>query len=421
MLRKSNSSFLYTLLLNTIAMVIFMNSVSGQECVGGQIHTNEAFLYGRFETAMRSAEGEGVVSSFFLYNLDVGCNWPDENNELDIEMTGNSEDLFFSTHYPGPWYYTDTYTPDFNPHDSIHHYAFEWEPGIVRWFVDGELVVTQDQDFVEGLIYPMKIVMNLWAAVATGWVGVWDPSIMPVQSEYEYVRYYEYDTIAGNTGTNNNYSLVWDDEFTSFDADRWNIEEWGGFGGNYCTFKESSVEISNGKLYLKIEEEIADPESVEVTFSVDANNEDFLMSDNVFLNGNFNEWCGNCEPMLEDNGVWSISLDLVPGKYEYVFTKNFWEENGSPPLGSACDYIPCDEWANYGFVVSAGDEAIVLDTYCWGECTSCLALGIEENNSILDKKLIGIYDLSGRKVLFRKGELQFYYYSDGSVEKRIIY
>jgi len=364
-------------------LLSFSPKLQSQECVGGQIYSNEAFLYGRFEVAMRSAQGDGIVSSFFLYNLDVGCNWPDENNEIDIEMTGNSENILFTTHYPGPWYYTDSLVPDFNPHDSIHFYAIEWEPGIVRWFVDSQLVVIQDQNFVGGLIHPMRIVMNLWAADAVEWVGEWDPSIMPVESEYEFVRFYEYEPDSGDAGTDNNFSLVWYDEFESYDEERWTIEAFGGFGGNYCTFKSSSVEFNSDRLFLKLEAEEENPDSIPVTFSVDVNEQNFNASDVVFLNGSFNNWCGTCELMYENEGVWSLTIDLLPGEYEYVFTKNFWEENGAPPLGSECDYHPCDEWANYGFVVSADSDPIFLSTFCWNACEDC-TVGINEASWLKD-------------------------------------
>jgi hypothetical protein len=400
-------------------LLYFSPKLQGQECVGGQIYSNEAFLYGRFEVAMRSVEGDGIVSSFFLYNLDVGCNWPDENNEIDIEMTGNSENILFTTHYPGPWYYTDSLVPDFNPHDSIHFYAIEWEPGIVRWFVDSQLVNVQDQAFVEGLIHPMRIVMNLWASDAVGWVGVWDPSIMPIESEYEFVRFYEYNPGFGDAGTNNNFLFVWEDEFSSFDEERWTIEEWGGFSGNYCTFKPTSVEFYDDRLHLQLEEEEEIVESIPVTFLVDVRAQDFLESDQIFLNGNFNDWCGNCTLMSQNNGIWSKTLNLLPGQYEFVFTKNFWEENGAPPLGSECDFFPCDEWANYGLIVSADSAPITLSTVCWGECSPCEFLSINEIPNIGNKKVIAIYDVLGRQVDLKPGELLFYHYDDGSVIKRI--
>lgn len=414
-LKKNKITFLLSLFI-----VLLAPTLHSQECEGGQIYSNEAFLYGRFETAMRSVEGEGVVSSFFLYNLDVGCNWPGENNEIDIEMTGNSETILFTTHYPGPWHQTDSLVPNFNPHDSIHEYAIEWEPGIVRWFVDSQLVVTQDQDFVSGLIYPMRIVMNLWAANAIGWVGVWDPAIMPVESEYEYVRYFEYAPDSGNTGTDNHFLLTWEDDFSDYNEELWTKEEYGGFDGNFCTFKTSSIEFANDRLYLKMEEEADFVDSVPVTFSVDVSDQEFSTSDLVYLNGSFNDWCGSCELMIENDGIWTKTINLEPGKHEYVFTKNFWEENGAPPLGSECDYYPCDEWANYGFVFSEGSEAIFLEIYCWDSCSSCSALNIDENAINSKKNLLYIYDILGREADQNETGLLLYYYDNGSVEKKFM-
>lgn len=394
-------------------------ALKSQDCIGGQIYSNEAHLYGRFEVAMRSAGGEGIVSSFFLYNLDVGCNWPVENNEIDIEMTGNNDVLYFTTHYPNLAYYSDTLTPDFSPHNEMHTYAIEWEPDIVRWFVDGELVNVQDQEYVTGLIYPLRIMMNLWAANATGWVGVWDPSIMPVESEYEWVRYYAYDPESGNSGTDNHFTLAWEEQFDDYNQERWTIEEWGGFDGNYCTFKFGGVTIESGKLFLQMVEQPTVEESIPVTFSVDVSKAGFQSGDLVYLNGSFNDWCGNCALMTENEGVWTKTIDLLPGEYEYVFTKNFWEDNGSPPLGSECDYHPCDEWANYGFIVSAGDAPIILDAPCWDECSACLTSGIESIDKGSARKIIGIYDLIGRPVIETNGKLLIYRYSDGRLEKKI--
>ncbi|MEO0403391.1 MAG: family 16 glycosylhydrolase, partial [Bacteroidota bacterium] len=348
------------------------NSFS-QDCRGGQIQTNEAFLYGRFETSMKSAQGNGVVSSFFLYNVDLGCNWPEENNEIDIEMTGNdTSQVIFTTHYPGPWYHSDYWEANFNPHAEFHDYAIEWEPGVVRWFVDGELVNVQDQGFVQDLIHPQRLMMNLWAAEAVDWVGEWDPSILPLQSEYEYVRVYEYTPGSGDYGTNDNFTLLFDDHFEEIQEEIWSTNEFGGFNGNYCTFRNSNVEISDGMLFLHITEEIESPELIPVTFSVDVTFADFSETDVVNLNGGFNNWCGQCNSMTElDDNVWTLTLLLSPGKHEYLFTKNFWEENGGAPLNSDCDYQPCDEYHNYGFVLDEGSDPLILETVCWGECSIC--------------------------------------------------
>lgn len=393
----------------------------GQDCIGGQLYSQEAYLYGRFEVAMRSAEGNGVVSSFFLFNFDSECNWPAVNNELDIEMTGNTEDLYFTTHYPGPWFYTDIYTPAFSPHDAIHHYAFEWEPGVVRWFVDGALVNVQDQSFVTGLVHPMRIFLNLWASSAVTWVGTWDPAIMPVSSEYDYVRYYAYTPGSGSTGTGNNFSLVWEDNFNALNPDLWVMELDGAFENNYCRFRPSSVEWSGGKMIFTLEDPPSNPVPIPVTFSVNTESLSLLPGDIINLNGNFNNWCGNCMPMTKNGDIWSRTVNLVPGTYEFLFVKNLWQETGGAPLMSSCDYFPCDEFGNYGMAVVAGSAPIVLESYCWGTCTDCSITSTTEPSISRHRHVLKVYDLLGREAAPSPGKVLFFLYEDGTVEKRIFW
>jgi beta-glucanase (GH16 family) len=391
-----------------------------QGCAGGQIFTKEAYLYGRFEVAMKSVQGEGVVSSFFLYNLDLDCNWPEENNEIDIEMTGDDENLQFTAHFPYLFSETEIISPDFNPHDSIHRYAIEWEPDTVRWFVEGELVYTQHHNLIPSLTHPMRIMMNLWAAEVNEWVGEWDPSVMPVQSDYAYVKYYAYTPDVGDAGTRDQFSLIWEDFFYFLDESRWNISDFEGFDGNYCTFQSSSIEIEDDQLILKLEPEIENPQPVSVTFKLNTEGEGFEESDWVFLNGSFNDWCGTCEPMQLVDGIWQKTIELLPGKHEYVFTKNFWEENGNPDMGSECDFYPCDEWANYGLTIPHGSPDIALDPVCWDACEDCLMVGIESTYIKRKDQLLYIFDTSGRLIEdpLNFNGMMLLRYSSGRVERR---
>lgn len=350
-----------------------VGNIQAQDCTGGAITTEESYLYGRFETRMQSASGDGIVSSFFLYNADVACNWPAVNNEIDIEMTGNlNNSVQFTTHYPNLASWTQIIPTSFDPHMAMHDYAFEWEPGIVRWFVDGDLAYTQQAELVTQLIHPMRIMMNLWAAEASSWVGVWDPSNMPASSSYEYVRYYAYTPGFGSTGTNNAFSLIWEDAFDTLNLERWDISDFGGFNGNYCTFQSSNASVNNGVLTLEITEPIDLTETL-ITFSVDATSLGLESGQVIYLNGGFNNWCGNCQPMNDPNGdgIWETTISLEAGIHEYVFTQTNWSNVGQPPLGSLCDVNPCDEWANYGVIVPVGSTDIITPTYCWDSCVLC--------------------------------------------------
>jgi len=415
--------------VNRIVAFVFVGIISSvsmhaQDCDGAAMSTYESYLYGRFETVMQSAEGSGIISSFFLYNIEAGCNWPAENNEIDVEMTGNDQQIYFTTHHPDPeqpWYYGEDFYLGFNPHEDFHKYTIEWEPGIVRWFVDDDLIYTQNESATDNLQYPMAILMNLWASVAEDWAGEWDPEVLPAQSIYEYVKYYSYTPGEGNAGTGNNFSFEWEDQFEFLDTTRWKVADYTGFEGNYCTFREPNIEINDGQLIFTVDEPSSNPELITVSFSVNLEAQNLASSDVVYLNGTFNDWCGSCTPMSQNGDVWETELDLSPGQHQYLFTINSWDQVGNAPIGSECDFNPCDEFANYGLVIPSGSAPIELDTVCWQACSDCSTLSSDNLFPEKEPKLMKIIDLLGREVVEKPGEILIYIYEDGSAEKKMIW
>ena len=240
-----------------LLILFFICFAWNQDCLGGELRTMDSFLYGRFEVNMKSASGDGYVSSFFTYHDHWGDSNPDEwsllTNEIDIEMTGNLDaSVQFTTHHPGdsnPWSYGEIIGVPFNPHSEFHDYAIEWTPNSVRWFIDDIEVYSQNQNIVDDLIYSQKIMMNLWSAIWEDWVGPWDSETMPVMAYYNYVKYYQYTPGDGDYGSNNDFTLSWADEFDSFDDLRWE-EATHGFSSNYCQFDPLNVLFHNGQMIL---------------------------------------------------------------------------------------------------------------------------------------------------------------------------
>jgi hypothetical protein len=89
----------------------------------------------------------------------------------------------------------------------------------------------------------------------------------------------------------------------------------------------------------------------------------------AFVNGNFNNWCGSCNPMndQDNNGIWEAILPIDADSIEYKFTLDGWtvEETFSP--GDPCTKTTA------GFTnrltVLLGDT--VLAPVCWESCSSC--------------------------------------------------
>ena len=226
-------------------------------CLSGAVKTDLSYLYGRFEVRMKSADGDGLVSSFFTYNTDWDQNLGNLNwNEIDIEMTGNRDSsVQFTTHHPGDpnsWSIGEIIQVDFNPHSSFNNYAIEWTPSSIKWFVNDEEVYMQGLSIVDDLNMSQKIMMNLWPSIWEDWTGEWNEEDVPKHAFYDYVKYYEYNPSLGDYGSNNDFLLIWEDHFDTFNNQIWDDNSSDSFNGNLCSFSPLNTNYYNGHLILTL-------------------------------------------------------------------------------------------------------------------------------------------------------------------------
>ena len=239
---------------NYIFIVFFAtNLIVGQQYFGGELRTKDSFLYGRFEARLKSAQGDGLVSSFFTYQdelINGGHIW----NEIDIEVLGRWSNIVnMNTITPGQSsHLRESLIKDLNAHSDFNDYAFEWTPNYVAWFINGKEYYRQDlptHTYIATLRHPQKIMMNLWVPVYEDWVGKWNEDIIPRFAYYDNVAYYEHTPGTGSHGTGNNFTLKWNDEFDSFDSSRWE-KATHTFSGNRVKFEPGNVVFKDGKMIL---------------------------------------------------------------------------------------------------------------------------------------------------------------------------
>ncbi|GGD22628.1 carbohydrate binding domain-containing protein [Pontibacillus salipaludis] len=165
--------------------------------------------YGKFEARMKLPEGQGYWPAFWMMPEDsVYGNWP-VSGEIDImEAAGNDTSTVGGTIHYGEEWPNNTYTgdeyhfPEGEDYTGYHTYSLEWEPGELRWYVDGELYQTLNKWFSKGTNeaanytfpapFDQEFYMILNLAVG-GWYGG-DPdetTEFPGQMEVDYVRVYE--------------------------------------------------------------------------------------------------------------------------------------------------------------------------------------------------------------------------------------
>lgn len=128
---------------------------SGSDFTSGKIQTKGKFdrLYGRFEAKIKMPAGSGLWPAFWMLPTDnYYGSWP-TSGEIDImEYRGDQEATIHSTlHYgnvwPGDlWDGTSYNLPSGNFTDAFHEFAVEWQPGILKFYVDNVLIKTETQN-----------------------------------------------------------------------------------------------------------------------------------------------------------------------------------------------------------------------------------------------------------------------------------
>lgn len=172
------------------------------------------FTYGLFEARVKVPEGKGYLPAFWLMASDENLygQWP-RCGEIDImEVHGSATDKSYGTiHFGNPHKETQNsyILSDGSFSAGYHTFAVEWEPGMIKWYVDGKLFHTADDWYsvTEGqgeITYPAPfdqpfyMILNL--AVGGSWVGYPDDTTDFDNATYEvdYVRVYQKDSYDEN-------------------------------------------------------------------------------------------------------------------------------------------------------------------------------------------------------------------------------
>jgi beta-glucanase (GH16 family) len=160
------------------------------------------FSYGRFEARMKLPAGAGLWPAFWMLSTDEpNGGWP-MDGEIDImEFTSAKPDHIFGTiHYGDPYPNNQFQGNNFYLYDGslftddFHVFAIEWEPGVIRWYVDDILYSVKTKDDVAPYDWPFdnnRFHFILNTAVGGTLGGEVDDSIFPSSMLVDYVRVYD--------------------------------------------------------------------------------------------------------------------------------------------------------------------------------------------------------------------------------------
>lgn len=176
----------------------------GYRYTSARLNTQDlrSWTYGRVEARIKIPYGQGLWPAFWMLGDDfLAFGWP-ECGEIDImENIGKMPATVRGTLH-GPGYcrddgiYADFTIAAGKFADDFHEFALDWEPGRLRWYVDGNEYHTLTPGDVPGkwvFDHPFFLILNI--AVGGFWPGYPDettqfPQVMAV----DYVRVYTTDS-----------------------------------------------------------------------------------------------------------------------------------------------------------------------------------------------------------------------------------
>ena len=183
----------------------------------GRVNTQNKhdIKYGYIEARIKFPEGKGFLPAFWMMPQDEGYygQWP-KCGEIDIaEVLGDSTNVNYGTlHYGEPHKQNQgMYTLSDGSFSSDYHtFAIEWEPGLIKWFVDGEQYYEtndwftkvdgmEEKDYPAPFDQPFHVILNV--AVGGDWPGDPDDTTTfdeKAQMRVDYVRMFQKDSYDEN-------------------------------------------------------------------------------------------------------------------------------------------------------------------------------------------------------------------------------
>lgn len=135
----------------------------GLQYTSARLKTADLFSkkYGKFEARIKLPTGKGLWPAFWMMPQSSAYGTWAASGEIDI-MEGKGSrpnNVSGAIHYGEQWP-NNTYTgkeysfPESGRIDQYHTYGLEWEPGEIRWYVDGQLYQTQNDWFSKSANQP---------------------------------------------------------------------------------------------------------------------------------------------------------------------------------------------------------------------------------------------------------------------------
>ena len=250
-----------------LSLLALAPAALGKGYKSGELETTRLYGFGAFEARIRSAQGPGVISTFFLWRPGSETSPTVPWHEIDFEMGQASGD-----------YQTQIMTPGTSPplyrkeHLGVHAlpapawkayytYRMEWTPTYIAFFVDGKEVRRETNREEFGALFHqdaqgrtpaderMELRTGVWpgAPSIAGWSGNFDGRHVPTGHFVDYVRVWDYTP----NQTDKFAKLLLDEQFNGLSTSDWYKAQWT-FDFSASDYVSQNVAAVGGRLVIAL-------------------------------------------------------------------------------------------------------------------------------------------------------------------------
>ena len=148
-----------------------------------EIQTTGRYGYGVYEARMKTDQStSGLNSAFFSYT-----NSPHDEIDFEVLMKDTSK-VSLNTYVSGEPKHGRAVAVSPSGTTQFNHYAFVWEEGRLRWFINGTLV--HEATGTDLPTHPQKIFFSFWGSdTFTDWLGTFADPGRKLQMEVDWVAF----------------------------------------------------------------------------------------------------------------------------------------------------------------------------------------------------------------------------------------
>merc|ERR1712079_635556 len=129
--------------------------------------------------------------------------------------------------------------------DNYHKFEIEWTPKHLVYKIDDKVIRTKEG--VDALDRSLNLVMSICALDSDEAGAGWGDTEAPYYSGIDYVEVYYYDA------TNEDFKLLFRDDFDTYDQNRWVSADNKTWEGMDSTFKKENAFVDDGRLFPRLD------------------------------------------------------------------------------------------------------------------------------------------------------------------------